>query len=206
MKMIHLPSYALGIAAALISLPTYASTQAQPQNLNLVSAKAQLTRALNSKSIRQGQTVMAKLSSDVKSHGQTELPKGSMLMGKVAQVQNGNANGNHSEISIVFNEARLPNGREVPIKATLLGAYPPAQYGASGSNEYLPIQPHVISSDRRVDQEPGMIGAVSMHSAVQSNVSGTFSSKKKSISLRQGTQLQLAIAPENNATSTTSGS
>lgn len=44
MNMIHFRSYALGIAAALVSLPMYASMQAQPQNLNLVSANAELTR------------------------------------------------------------------------------------------------------------------------------------------------------------------
>ena len=50
MTVNHLRSYALGIAAALVSLPMNASMQAQPQNLNLVSANAELTRPLNWKS------------------------------------------------------------------------------------------------------------------------------------------------------------
>ncbi|MGB7199025.1 MAG: hypothetical protein WBG23_12000, partial [Acidobacteriaceae bacterium] len=140
MKMNYLRSYALGIAAALVSLPMYASMQAQPQNLTLVSANAELTRALNSKSTHQGQSVTAKLTSNVKADGQTELPKGTLLMGKVAQVQNANSNGNQSQISIVFNQARLSNGREVPIKATLLAAYPPLQTGvAESTSSYMVV-------------------------------------------------------------------
>ena len=45
-----------------------------------------------------------------------------------------------------------------------------------------------------------------MESAVQSNVSGVFLSKKHNINLHQGTRLQLAIAPETNSMSTASGS
>jgi hypothetical protein len=208
MKMNHLGSYALGIAAVLISLPMYASMQAQPQHLKLVSANAELTRGLNSKSSRQGQSITAKLTSNVKTNDQMELPKGTMLMGTVEQVQTGNANGSKSEISIVFNEARLKDGREIPIKATLIGAYPPAEAYTSGGDDgsYLPIQPRFVPSDQSVIQDPGTLGNIAMHSAVQSDVSGTFLSKKNSIKLSQGTQLQLAIAPEGSTSSKVSGS
>jgi hypothetical protein len=207
MTMNHLRSYALGIAAALVSLPMYASMQAQPQNLNLVSANAELTQALNSKSTQQGQSVTAKLTSPVKTEGQTELPKGTLLMGKVAQVQNANSNGNNTEISIVFNEARLSNGRDVPIKATLLAAYPPVETGVAESvSSYMIQQPAHIPDDQKVQQDPGTLSNVTMQSSVQSNVSGVFLSKKHNINLRQGTRFQLAIAPETNSMSTASGS
>lgn len=200
MKMNRLRSYALGIAAALISV---ASMQAQPQHLKLVSANAELMRGLNSKSSRQGQSVMAKLTSNVKTGGQTELPKGTMLMGKVDQVQNGNS----SKISIVFNEARLSNGREVPIKATLLAAYPPVDTGVTQStSSYMMVQPHHIPDDQKVQQDPGTLSHVMLKSSVQSDVSGVFLSKKHNINLHSGTRLQLAIAPETNAMSTASGS
>ncbi|MHB1673699.1 MAG: hypothetical protein ACYCSP_05560 [Acidobacteriaceae bacterium] len=205
MKMNRPRSYALGIAAALISV---ASMQAQPQHLKLVSANAELTQGLNTKSSRQGQTVTAKLTANVTtagSAGSMELPKGTMLMGTVEQVQPGN--GNKSEISIVFNEARLKDGREIPIKATLLGAYPSASvYSSGGLGSYLPIQPRLIPSDEKVLQDPGALGNVTMKSAVQSDVSGTFLSKKNSIKLSRGTQLQLAIAPESSSSSGVSGS
>jgi hypothetical protein len=205
--MNYLRSYALGIAAALVSLPMYASMQTQPQNLNLVSANAELTQALNSKSTRQGQSVMAKLTSNVKADGKTELPKGTMLMGKVAEVQDANSNGNNTKISIVFNEARLSNGREVPIKATLLAAYPPVESGvAESASSYMVVQPYHIPNDQKVQQDPGALSHVMMKSSVQSNVSGVFLSKKHSINLHEGTRFQLAIAPETSSMSTANGS
>jgi hypothetical protein len=207
MTVNHLRSYALGIAAALVSLPMYASMQAQPQNLNLVSANAELTRALNSKSTHQGQSVTAKLTSNVKTEGQTELPKGTLLMGKVADVQNANSNGNNTEISIVFNVARLSNGRQVPVKATLLAAYPPDVPGVTQSaSSYMVVQPHHIPSDQKIEQDPGTLSNVTMESAVQSNVSGVFLSKKHNINLHEGTRFQLAIATETGSMSTANGS
>ena len=207
MNMIHFRSYALGIAAALVSLPMYASMQAQPQNLNLVSANAELTQPLNAKSTRQGQSVTAKLTSEVKANGKTEFPKGTMLMGKVDQVQNAYANGDQSKISIVFNEARLSNGREVPIKATLLAAYPPAVMGvAQSTSSYMMLQPRHIPNDQKVQQDPGTLNHVMMKSSVQSHVSGVFLSKKHNINMHRGTRIQLAIAPESNSMSTANGS
>jgi hypothetical protein len=207
MKMNHLRSYALGVAAALISLPMYASAQAQPQQLNLVSANAELTSGLNSKSAQNGQSVTAKLTSNVKTDGQMELPRGTMLVGKVEQVQNASSNENQSTISIVFNEARLSNGREVPIKATLLGAYPPVVTGvAESTSSFMIQQPNHIPSDQKIQQDAGTLSHVMLQSAVQSDVSGVFLSKKHDINLHRGTRLQLAIAPETNSTSTASGS
>ena len=207
MKTIQLRSYALGVAAALVSLPIYASMQTQPQNLNLVSANAELIKPLNAKSARQGQSVTAKLTTPVKTNGQTELPKGTMLMGKVAQVQTTSANGNGSKIAVVFNEARLSNGREVPIKVTLLGAYPPPAIGVTQRiSSYLMVQPHHVPNNEKVQQDPGMLSGVMMKSAVQSDVSGVFLSKKHDVNLRRGTRLQLAVAPETNSTSIASGS
>jgi hypothetical protein len=205
MQMKHLRSFALGTAAGLMTLPIYASMQPQQQNLNLVSANARLTSGINSKSTHKGQIVMAKLTSDVKANGQTEFPNGTLLMGKVSQVQN--AKGNESKVSVVFNEARLSNGREVPIKATLLGAYPPTVPGVTQSaSSYMMVQPRHIPNDQKVQQDPGTLSHVMLKSAVQSRVSGVFLSKKHDINLHRGTRLQLAIAPETNSGSTANGS
>jgi hypothetical protein len=205
MKMNRVRSYAFGIAAGLMTLPVYASMQPQQHNLNLVSANARLVRGINAKSTHAGQVVTAKLTSDVKANGQTEFPSGTILMGKVAQVQA--SNGNESKISLVFNEARLSNGREVPIKATLLGAYPPPipDVTQSGSS-YLMLQPRHIPDDQKIQQDPGLLSHVMMKSAVQSPVSGVFLSKKHNINLHPGTRLQLAIAPETNSGGTANGS
>ncbi|MGC1362532.1 MAG: hypothetical protein WA826_15250, partial [Silvibacterium sp.] len=106
-----------------MAIPSFAAAQDSSQNMRLVSANARLVHRLDSKDARQGQIVAAQLTSDVKGSGSMELPKGTMLMGKVEQVQMSSNNG-PARMSIVFDQARLSNGQSVPVKATLLAAYP----------------------------------------------------------------------------------
>lgn len=176
---------------------TQSAQQTMPEKVQLVSAGAQLAHKIDSKTARQGQTVKAKLTSSVKTGEGMKLDKGTMLIGKVEQVERGNGNG-PSRLSIVFDRARLKNGRMIPVKATLLGAYPSnaGDYyaGASTNGNLIPGEPHSISFQEKVDQMPGTLSHVGMHSAVQSSVSATFVSSGRSIELRKGTRLQLAIA------------
>lgn len=191
-----------GYAAAQSTQPMQAessqATQQAASNLQLVSAEAQLTHQLNSKDATQGETVKAKLTSDVKTAEGMKLDKGTMLIGKVEQVQRSTGS-SPSRMSIVFDQAQLKDGKTIPVKATLLGAYPSsagsyfADTGTNGS--LMAVQPHRVSSQVKVDQMPGTLSHVGMHSAVQSNVSGTFVSKDRDIDLRKGTRLQVAISP-----------
>ena len=216
MKTYFLRPTFLGVSAMLIATCGYAGAQnaqspqnaqpessqamqqTMPENLQLVSAAAQLTHKIDTKTARQGQTVKAKLTSNVKTAEGMKLDKGTMLLGKVEQVQRSTDNG-PSQLSIVFDEARLKDGKTIPVKATLLGAYPSNTgdyYAESGTNGALmPGEPQRISDQQKIDQMPGMLSHVGMHSAVQSNVSATFISKDRDIDLKQGTRLQVAIAP-----------
>lgn len=199
----------LGLSAMLVAMCGYASAQATPQNIELVGANARLVQNVDSKNAAQGQKISAQLTSNVK-NGSTELPKGTILFGQVEEVQSSNNNG-PAQLSIVFDQAQLRNGQTVPVKATLLGAYPEddgsyfEDTGTGGSlEEVLPTQ---IAPDQKIDQEPGTLSHVALHSAVQSNASGVFTSKDRNIDLKKGTRLQLAIAPQagNGAAAATAG-
>lgn len=179
--------------------------QTTPENVQLVSAQAQLSHALSTENAAQGQVVTAKLTSSVKTAEGMKMDKGTMLIGKVEKVERSNNNG-PARLSIVFDQARLKDGKTIPVKATLLGAYPSnagsyyAETGVSGN--MIPNQPHMISSQEKIDQMPGTLSHVGMHSAVQSNVSATFIAKDRNVELKKGTRLQVAIAPltANNGT------
>jgi hypothetical protein len=192
----------LGVAAMVVADCGYAAAQSLPENIQLISANASLVGSLDSKNATQGQVVTAKLNSNVKAAESTELPKGTMLLGKVEQVQMSTDKG-PAKISIVFDQARLSNGHTVPIKATLLAAYPAETgdfYADSNNNGSLAgVQSHFIPADRQIDQEPGTLSHVAMHSAVASNSSGVFTSKDRNIDLRSGTEFQIALAPENSS-------
>ena len=188
----------LSLSVALVAMAcAYAGAQATPENM-LVSADALVVQNIDSKNAAQGQAIMAKLTSNVKEAGRAELPKGTLLVGQVEQVE-ASSHDRPSKLSIVFNQARLRDGRTIPVKVTLLSASPAANdgsyYGDSGT---LPdkVEAHIISDHDAVDQEPGILGHVAMHSAVKDNVSAVFTSKDRNINLKRGTQLQIAIAPE----------
>lgn len=169
------------------------------QNLQLVSANAQLVKAVDSKDASQGQTVKAKITSDVKTANGMKLDEGAMLIGKVEQVQKSN-DGGPAKLSLVFDQLQLKDGKTVPVKATLLGAYSANSYtyavDAAAAGSLMPLQPHNIPDDQKVDQQPGALSHVAMQSAVQSNVSGVFTSKDRNVNLKRGTRLQVAIAPQ----------
>ncbi len=191
MKIHSLRSYALGIAAALIALPGLATMHASAQSTQLFSANAILTHSLNSNNAKTGQSVTAKLTSAATS----ELPKGTMLIGKVDQVQNVSTAAT-SKMSITFDQARLKNGKEVPIKAMLLGVYSPQhQYESGMSSNFLPIQPATVSDAKSITQEPGALKHIGMESSGQSNTSAVFTSTNHTIKLDSGTVLQVAVAP-----------
>ncbi len=225
MKIRFFTPLSLGVSAMLIATCGYAGAQTSPQNTQaaqqteqtqqnatpnedqsatvppntkLVSVNATLEHSLNSKDAAQGQTVKAKLTDSAKTENGMKLEKGTVLLGKVEQVQKSTDN-SPAKLSVTFDQAKLKDGRTVPVKATLLAAYPP-----NGGNYYpytassgmtLGTKQQSVSPDRKVDQEPGALGNVSMHSAVQSDTSGTFTSKDGNINLRKGTQLQIAVAP-----------
>lgn len=189
----------VGLSAMLVAMCGYAAAQTAPQNIELVGVNANLVQNLDSKNAAQGQKISAELTSSVKNAGSTELPKGTILLGQVEKVQP-SSNSGPAQLSIVFDQARLRNGQTIPVKATLLGAYPvdAGSYyedgGADGSLEE--VLPTHIASDQKIDQEPGTLSHVALHSAVQSSDSGVFTSKDRNIDLRKGTRLQIAIAAE----------
>lgn len=199
----------LSSAAMLVAMGGYAVAQDAPQNLQLMGANARLVQTVDTKHVSPGQAITAKLTNTVKSvGGGIEFPKGTVLIGKVEQVRP-STNDGPAYLSIVFDQAKLTDGQTVPVKATLLGAYPArdGNYYADGNSEGTLVGelPASIPADQKVDQEPGALGNVEMRSAVQSDASAVFTSTKHNIDLRSGTQLQVAIAPE-GATATQSGS
>jgi hypothetical protein len=185
----------LGISALAFSMYGYAAAQTTTQNIQLVGAQAKLISAVDSKDAAQGQVITAELTDNVKAADSTDLRKGTLLVGKVEEVQKSDNNG-PAKLTVVFDQAKLKDGKTIPIKATILGAFP-APEGFDDDN-YSPVAllPQSIPDTRQVDQEPGTLSHVSMHSAVQSDASGVFTSDDRNINLQRGTQLQFALAPE----------
>jgi hypothetical protein len=105
-----------------------------------------------------------------------------------------------SKLALRFDEARLKNGTTVPIRATIVGFYGPD----GGDSEIDPEERGAMTPNDwtaktvQMDQEDVAPG-VDMHSKISSLNSGVFvSTKKNDIKLREGSEMQFAIAPANN--------
>lgn len=187
------------LAAIVAGMGAHAGAQDASPNIHLVGANARLVNTVDTRKVSPGQAITAKLTTTVKEAGTVELPKGTVLVGRVDKVQP-STNGSQATLTVTFDQAKLSDGRTVPVKATLLGAYPEdagnyfVETGNGGTlTGGLPTS---IPADEKIDQEPGTLGNVEMRSAVQSNASGVFTSKDRNINLKSGTQFQIAIAAE----------
>ncbi|MFP5230261.1 MAG: hypothetical protein ACLGXA_21810 [Acidobacteriota bacterium] len=171
---------------------------------SLSGATAILVTPLNTRTARSGQPVTAKLDDSVKLANGATLPKGTQLAGNISSVQAAEGRG-AATISVVFTTAERKDGQKIPVKATLLGAYPPDVEEYSGDGYVgAGITPAHVSSQYSVDQEPGVLRGITLNAAVKDDTSGTFSKKSGNFKLDAGSYLQIAVAPAGAVSDTTS--
>ena len=89
-----------------------------------VQAVAWLDHTLDARKAKQGEPVTAKLQKDVNIPDQQALPKNTELEGHVDQVQ-ASEHKSDSTVVVTFDKAKLKNGQEVTIKATVLAIAEP---------------------------------------------------------------------------------
>ena len=193
-----------GAAFAQTSDASQPSSQSD-QAWQLVGVNARLDHVLDTKSAKQGDAVTAKLDGTVKTANGVKLEKGTVLTGTVTSVQPA-ASGGSSSLAVAFTTAQLKDGKQVPVKVTVIGAFPSnegdqALYGA----ESIPPPPDHVNSQEGVDQESGLLHNIALHSRAQEQNSGTFSKKDGNLKLSAGTYLQIGIAPINSNTTANGG-
>lgn len=186
----------ISLAFASTLLVLSASAFALDPSQQLEAGDAQLIHNLDTVSAMKGQLVTAKLTQTIETPEGVKLPNGTRLLGYVAQVQP-SRDKSPARLALTFDKAQLKNGKEFPIKATLVQVSPA---GAAAD-----MQEKVAANDS-FDQEEGILSGVSMHSAVQDQNSGMLMSRDRNIHLEAGTQMQIAVAPEPETATTGAGS
>jgi len=195
MRLASWKQWSLGLA--VVSLVGVGAAGAQ----SLAGVTTTLDHTLESKSATVGEPVTAKLNGSLKADG-LDLPRGTELVGKVADVKAAQSGGPAS-VSLLFTTAKLKDGKEVPVKATVIAVYPrSADDGVEGSGITMGEAPQQVPMDGSYDQEPGALPHVAMKSAVQNSDSVTFTSSEN-FKLPAGTFLQLGVgAPGTSAGAT----
>lgn len=208
----YLRNLSVGLALASFAVAGAASAQAD-QNAqasdpstqsasahawSLVGVNARLVGSIDTESAKQGETVRAKLDGSVKTADGLKLDRGTELIGTVERVEP-SANGSPSQLTLDFTTAQLKGGKQIPVKVTLLGAFPSdadtlAAYGV----DTIGSAPRHVDSQARIDQESGVLNHIALKSSVQAQNSGTFTKKDGNLKLQPGTFLQIGIAPANS--------
>ena len=122
---------------------TNSSSQAQQGagNMQASAAAAQLkpvtgelVNKLDSKSAKQGDSVVVKTSEDLKFPGGTDIPKGSKLVGHVTNVQARGEGKENSQIAIQFDRAEVKGGQDMAIESVIQSLSPAAGSGGAMDN------------------------------------------------------------------------
>lgn len=183
----------------------WTNQKAHQQASEMVPAQAYLLHKLDAKDMKPGTQFTAKLSNTVHLKNGPELPKGTELIGKVS-TDDLQLKGT-SKLALCINEARLKDGKTVPVKATIVGVYAPeteTQQGydvAPGEQQANDWNQNML----RIDQIDAISG-VDLHSRVVGTNSGVFVTNKKSdVKISAGSEFALAIAGQNGPQMRTSG-
>jgi hypothetical protein len=198
---------ALAFATAVLALPFFAyaqnatnqdSTQAEQHEASLMKpANARLVGNIDAVKNQPGYAVTAKLQGKVTLSDGTELPGGTLLLGKVTMDDSQQAG--TKKLALLFDQARLKNGTTVPIRATIVGFY--GQSASDFSEDGVPPANLWTASTLEFEQEDVARG-VDLHSRIGSPNSGVFvATKRDDVKLGQGSQIQFAIAPAHSTQS-----
>ncbi len=93
---------------------------------------AVLSKPVDAKKNKEGDPVMAKTTQNVKAAGDTIIPKGSRLLGHVTEVRSRAKGEANSELGIIFDQAVLKNGQQIPLH-TVIQAIGSSQTSASSN-------------------------------------------------------------------------
>ena len=167
----------------------------------MVPARAYLVHKLDAKDMKPGTDFTAKLADNVQLKNGPKLDRGTELLGKVT-TDDMNVKGS-SKLALRITQARMKDGKTIPVKATIVAVYAPetenvqGQYVGAGDEQPNDWQPSVVKIDQL-----NAIGGVDLHSRIAGRNSGVFvSTKKDDFKLAAGSELALAIAEKGTGNS-----
>ena len=172
-----------------------ADSAAASEAAQMVPAIAQLPHTLDAEKNHLDSTFEAELESKITLSNGAILPSHTVLIGKVTrdQIQPTGS----SEFALRFDQARLKDGKTVPIKATIIDIRrPTSDTDYAESNDW--------TSQTLTVEQLNVVSGVDLHSQIAGNDSAVFvSTKKHDVKVPAGSQLKLAIGPATDASAST---
>ena len=172
-----------------------ADSAAASEAAQMVPAIAALPRTLDAGKNHVDSTFEAELNSKITLSNGTILPPHTLLIGKVTRDEM-QATGS-SEFAVRFDQAKLKDGKTLPIKATIIDITRP-----SSDTDYT--ETNNWTSQTLTVEQLNVVSGVDLHSQIAGNDSAVFvSTKKHEVKLPAGSQLKLAIGPATDASTAT---
>ena len=184
---------AQGGAAKNASMTT-ADPAGHAEAMKMVPGRAALTETLDARKLKPGDQFKATLADTIHLKNGSELPHGTTLLGRVST---DNMHQGNSKLALRFNKAELKDGKVVPIKATIVGLFPPEAENGEGYDVVAgDQQPNAWNPGTLQVDQIGVVSGVDLHSKIAAKNSGVFvTTKKDDVKLSSGSELLLAIAP-----------
>lgn len=161
--------------------------------------QVELARALDSKKLKQGDVVEAKVLSEVRLSEGTRIPLGSKVIGHVTEAKARSKGDAESQLAIVFDKISRPGGEDTTVKAVIqaLAPNPNADVttgggiGYGGMSETMEKPPTPSQGTRSVplltDQSTGVLGIKNL----ELGSDGVLTSSGKEVKLDSGTRVLL---------------
>ena len=161
----------------------------------------ELAKALDSKKLKEGDEVQAKLTGSITLPSGATVPRGTMLIGHVTEAKARSKNDSESALGISFDKIVLGKGEDLPIKG-VLQAVAPNPNGDVSTGGYLDQGPSLrmatqsqtpsaVSDPKPVltDRSTGVLGLKNM-----TLKDGVITSTGKEVKLDNGTRFMLNVA------------
>ncbi len=155
----------------------------------MAPAEANLITTLDARKDQSGSAFETRLVGSVHLRDGTELPNGTVLVGQVETDQMSSSGA--SRLALRFTEAKLKDGKAIPIQATIVGLSDPASLAENGGGLDSPIAWNGTSLQY---DNIGVLPHVDLHSRIGGVNSGTLVATDKSdMKLRAGSRMSLAL-------------
>jgi hypothetical protein len=94
----------------------------------------ELTQSLDSKKLKEGDTVTGRIAASLHMKDGTEIPQGSKVTGHVTEAKARSKGDSQSALGIVFDKISLPGGKELAIKGEIQAVAPNPNAGGAGTD------------------------------------------------------------------------
>ncbi|MGA2909796.1 MAG: hypothetical protein ABSE36_19005 [Terracidiphilus sp.] len=170
--------------------PSVPTSVAQNEASQMVAADAILDNGIDAKKVQPGEQFRATLRDTVHLKNGTELPRDTVLVGTIATDQM--REGGTSTLALRFTQAKLKDGKVVPIQAEIMGVT--SQFDSDETWDFHHSPFDWNGTTLQIDQP---LSGFDLHGSIGSPDSGVFvSTKKGAMKISSGSQLSLAIAAQ----------